>query len=130
MREGAKRYQCCATNMQRRKESPPFENSNLLRSFEDFFDLDSIAAHLDGLDVITMAEFLSAEGGSLKSVNDDGKEGNVVELPHGRTNWAGASGMEKKLLNDYLEEVGYVRKMHPVTDFFVIPEDPEKSDVR
>lgn len=75
-----------------------------------------------------MDEFLKAEGGKLREVDSEGKEGAVVELPGGRTDWA--AGGDTRKLKEYLARVGYVRPMTTTKDFLVIPEDPEKSSVR
>ena len=99
-----------------------------MRSFESFFDLDAMAEHLDALDVITMEEFLEAEGKNLSEIdNKTGKEGDVVELPEGLTDWSTVRGPRRKELEVFLQRVGYVRTMKPTDAFLVIPEDPNVS---
>ncbi len=70
-------------------------------SFNDFFHLDAIAMEHEGLNIITMEEFLKRKGvtGQLKSVDS----GEVMKPPNGVTNW---DGKDASKLWNYLEEIG------------------------
>lgn len=89
---------------------PPSQGVYLLRkdrdkqrvhfSYNDFYHMDQIGYEHDGLDIITMEEFLKIEAmsGNLKNKTT----GVVMYPPDNRTNW---DGMDPKLLKEYLREV-------------------------
>jgi len=89
---------------------PPSQGIYLLRkdrdkqrvhfSFDDFYHMEQIGFEHDGLDIITMEEFLKREAmtGNLKNKTS----GHVSFPPGNRTNW---DGMDPKPLKEWLREV-------------------------
>jgi hypothetical protein len=112
------------------KDDEKKENNKL--DFEDFFMMDEITDHLEGVDVIHMEQFLELEAvGSegLREINDDTGDLSdaVVPLPrHGLTNWNNV--YKQGELFEYLRKVGYVRNMSPQKEFLVFPKDVERSE--
>ena len=70
-------------------------------TFNDFFHLDSIDAEHEGLNIITMEEFLKREGGKLPNLSTKKLE----KVPDDRMNWDGEDLMP---LWKYLRKVGYI----------------------
>lgn len=94
-------------------------------TFNDFFHLDSIASEHDGIDVITMEEFLTKEGmaGNLKD-----SVGNVRTPPGDRVDWNGESHTE---LNKYLRAVGtHPHGWNPSDCVVGIPVSRDPSDIK
>ncbi|KAL7532702.1 hypothetical protein ACHAXR_006532 [Thalassiosira sp. AJA248-18] len=89
---------------------PPSQGIYLLRkdrdkqrvhfSFEDFYHMEQVGYEHEGLDIISMEEFLKAEAmtGNLRNKTS----GVVVYPPNNRTNW---DGMDAKPLKEYLRDV-------------------------
>lgn len=109
------------------KDKEQKENNKL--DFEDFFHMESIAEHLDGVDVITMEQFLEreAKNGMPRVSDETGEESDeILPLPRdGLTDWSGV--YKQRELFDFLRDVAYVRNMKPQKDFLVFPKDPAKS---
>lgn len=72
-------------------------------TFTDFFHLDSIHDEQDGLDIITMEEFLEKQALSNNLIDYITKK--AIQPPGGRTNW---NGEDLKQLWAYLRRVGHV----------------------
>lgn len=89
---------------------PPSQGVYLLRkdrdkqrvhfSYEDFYHMEQIGFEHDGLDIITMQDFLKEEAmtGNLRNITS----GKVAFPPGNRTNW---DGMDPKELKEYLRDV-------------------------
>ena len=80
--------------------------------FSDFFPVETMAAQQQGLDVITMQEFLEREGwsGNLR----DHQTGKVIWPPHhNRTDWNGDTEAQAAELWPYLEQVSYLPDWNP-----------------
>jgi hypothetical protein len=94
-------------------------------SFNDFFHLDAVAMEHEGLNIITMEEFLLRKGvtGQLKSL----QSGKVLKPPGGTTNW---NGQQTSSLYKYLETVGrYPEGWEPSTCIAAIPSSPGQENV-
>lgn len=86
-------------------------------SFNDFFHLDSIALEHEGMNIITMEQFLKkkALSGELK----DKETGQVLKPPDNNTDW---NGKPLKPMWDYLRKVGtYPETWNPMHCFAAIP---------
>jgi hypothetical protein len=70
-------------------------------SFDHFFHMESISREHVGLDIISMTEFL--ELCMAGQVLDD-KTGKPLYPPNNRTNWDGASGRERKVLDNWMRQ--------------------------
>ncbi|GMH93368.1 hypothetical protein TrVE_jg14334 [Triparma verrucosa] len=111
------------------KDKDNKENNKL--AFSDFFHLEDIAAELKGVDIITMEEFLKREANKHPGLNEISEStgedtGRAVPPPNdGLADWSNTYDL--KPLNEFLRKVGYVKKMETTKDFFVIPQDPERS---
>jgi hypothetical protein len=93
--------------------------------FNDFFHLDMIATEHQGLNIITMEEFLIRKGitGQLKSLTS----GDVLKPPDGITDW---NGKDPGLLWKYLEKVGkYPDDWNPAGCVAAIPASNDPKDV-
>ncbi len=93
--------------------------------FNDFFHLDMIAMEHQGLNIITMEEFLKRKGvtGQLKSLTS----GEVLEPPDGVTDW---NGKDPASLWKYLEKVGkYPEDWNPGACVAAIPATNDPKDV-
>lgn len=109
---------------------PPKDSLNHLtgsHSFDDFFDLEAINAHQEGISIITMEEFLLKEAvpGRLRGLNCTASD--CASLPpRGEVDWTGQNPAE---LYSYLESVGNVPHWNrdPATCALVIPRG--KDDV-
>lgn len=89
---------------------PPSQGIYLLRkdrdkqrvhfSFDDFYHMEQVGYEHDGLDIISMEDFLTLEAmtGNLKNKTS----GKVLFPPNNRTNW---DGMDPKPLKEYLRDV-------------------------
>ena len=89
---------------------PPSQGVYLLRkdrdkqrvhfSYNDFYHMEQVGYEHDGLDIITMEEFLKREAmsGNLKNITT----GTAQYPPDNRTNW---DGLDPKQLKEYLREV-------------------------
>jgi len=96
-------------------------------SFNDFFHLDSIAMEHEGLNIITMEEFLVKKGitGQLKSVSS----GEVLKPPNSKTKWDGAGNQGQ--LFSYLEKVGkFPPGWEPTSCVAAIPSSKDPNDVK
>jgi GDP-fucose protein O-fucosyltransferase len=73
--------------------------------FQDFFPLSDISNEQEGLEIITMEEFLLREGvtGRLK----DSKTGAVTYPPGNRTDWNGDTNAVSSLLSPWLHDIAY-----------------------
>mmetsp|Transcript_4344 Transcript_4344/g.6371 ORF Transcript_4344/g.6371 Transcript_4344/m.6371 type:complete len:621 (-) Transcript_4344:121-1983(-) len=94
-------------------------------TFNDFFHLDAIALEHEGLNVITMEEFLKRKGvtGKLKSL----RTGEVVKPPNDETNW---NGKDPAKLWSYLQKVGkYPDGWEPTSCVAVIPSSDDPKHV-
>lgn len=96
-------------------------------AFEDFFHFNSLAEEHEGIDMITMEEFLKREAmtGKLK----DKKTGLVSFPPHNRTNWNGANSWTSNELMDWLEQVTYVSRWNCAKCVAAFPAAPGEKDV-
>lgn len=93
--------------------------------FNDFFHLDMIAMEHQGLNIITMEEFLKRKGvtGQLKSLTS----GQVLKPPDGVTDW---NGKDPASLWKYLEKVGkYPEDWNPSGCVAAIPASNDPKDV-
>ena len=70
-------------------------------SFDHFFHMESISREHVGLDIISMTEFL--ELCMAGQVLDD-KTGKPLYPPNNRTNWDGASGRDRKVLDNWMRQ--------------------------
>jgi len=112
---------------------PPRQGMYLLRkdkgkqnihfSFQDFFHFESMSREHDGLDIISMEEFLTRQAmtGKLRNVTT----GKVSFPPGNRTNW---DGEDVTGLKDYLRNVTHVRNWKPEQCLFAIPSSAELKD--
>jgi len=94
-------------------------------SFNDFFHLDSIAMEHEGMNIITMEEFLKRKGvtGQLKNLQN----GQVVKPPSSKTNW---NGDDLNPLWSYLRVVGkYPQGWNPSDCFAAIPASSDPAHV-
>ncbi len=94
-------------------------------SFNDFFHLDAIALEHQGLNIITMEEFLKRKGvtGQLKSI----ESGEAIKPPDGITNWDGKQHFQ---LWRYLEKVGkFPKGWSPGSCVAAIPASNDPNDV-
>eukprot|EP00559_Dactyliosolen_fragilissimus_P009977 CAMPEP_0184858704 /NCGR_PEP_ID=MMETSP0580-20130426/3790_1 /TAXON_ID=1118495 /ORGANISM="Dactyliosolen fragilissimus" /LENGTH=580 /DNA_ID=CAMNT_0027355005 /DNA_START=246 /DNA_END=1988 /DNA_ORIENTATION=- len=101
------------------------QNHKTQFTFNDFFNLDSIALEHKGFNVITMEEFLRRKqklGDELKSV-DSGK---ILQPPGGRINW---NGEDLNPLWGYLRKVGVSPQWNPSTCVGVIPSDQSSERI-
>ena len=93
--------------------------------FNDFFHLDMIAMEHQGLNIITMEEFLERKGtsGELKSI----VSGQPITPPNGITDW---NGKDQTKLFNYLETVGhYPEGWDPHECVAAIPASSDPKDV-
>eukprot|EP00538_Stauroneis_constricta_P000684 CAMPEP_0119551132 /NCGR_PEP_ID=MMETSP1352-20130426/4475_1 /TAXON_ID=265584 /ORGANISM="Stauroneis constricta, Strain CCMP1120" /LENGTH=528 /DNA_ID=CAMNT_0007597141 /DNA_START=65 /DNA_END=1651 /DNA_ORIENTATION=+ len=107
---------------------PPSQQMYLLHgktfSFADFFPLEEIAAEHEGLEVITMQQFLERTMGQWR----DKSTGEVSFPPGKRTNWDGQTSEVKFKLNPWLQSVS----LHPEWDnrkcLAVFPESSDPAE--
>lgn len=95
-------------------------------SFNDFFHLDAIALEHQGLNIITMEEFLQRKGitGELKSITS----GEVIKPPGGQTNW---NDKQQDPLWKYLEKVGkFPEGWEPTNCVAAFPSSDNPKDVQ
>ena len=85
-------------------------------SFNDFFDLEALSMEHDGLEIITMDEFLSR-----KEI-----PGLVLNPPNNRVNW---NGLGLKPLWNYLRDVGEVRIWDPRDCMVAFPSSTDRSSL-
>ena len=90
-------------------------------TFQDFFELDSVAAEHRGFNVITMEEFLKRQKGKL--VHQKTKQ--VIDPPRGQTNWNGKNLNE---LWGFLRSVSPILSWNPKTCVAGIPASPNSDD--
>jgi GDP-fucose protein O-fucosyltransferase len=74
-------------------------------SFDHFFHMESISREHAGLDIIGMTEFLEL---CMKGLVVDEKTGAPLYPPENRTNWDGASGPERKVLEKWIRGNSHV----------------------
>jgi len=93
-------------------------------NFGDFFHLESLNIEHDGLNIITMENFLRKEamGGNLH----DSTTGKVSYPPGNVTDWSGKNMME---LNLWLRTVTHVPIWRPGECLLVVPSSSSKSDL-
>ena len=94
-------------------------------TFNDFFHLDAIALEHQGLNIITMEEFLKRKGvtGQLKNL----QSGEILKPPNDETNW---DGKDAKKLYSYLEKVGkFPEGWEPTGCIAAIPSSKDPSNV-
>lgn len=79
-------------------------------SFNDFFPMQAISAEQDGLNIITMEEFLErvALNGRLKD-----SKGNVAFPPGNRTNWNGDTEAVRRELAPWLQSISFLPEWKP-----------------
>mmetsp|Transcript_3067 Transcript_3067/g.6376 ORF Transcript_3067/g.6376 Transcript_3067/m.6376 type:complete len:786 (+) Transcript_3067:1646-4003(+) len=109
---------------------PPRNKLNHLNgshAFEDFFNIGAINSHLEGINIISMEEFLRKEALS-GNLNDAGCTSNDCALlpPESRINW---NGHKLEEIYTYLEKIGTVPQWNtyppkcavliPATDSYV-----------
>jgi len=93
---------------------PLLDNGNVaqnLLSFDDFFHLDTLNRHYDGVNIISMEEFLVREAvhGRLKQFNGT----NILLPPDNITNWDQTDNSHDNVKNvsllwNYIHEISYV----------------------
>lgn len=120
-----------AAGMGRTLVLPPEQSMYLLKkgegkhkntfTFQDFFELDSVAAEHRGFNVITMEEFLTRQKGKL--FNQQTKQ--VMDPPHEMTNWDGKRLGE---LWGYLRSVSKILHWNPKSCVAAIPASPNPAD--
>ena len=94
-------------------------------TFNDFFHLDSLDKEHEGIDIITMEEFLSLE--EAKNILVDYETGKPLKPPFDCVNW---NGQNLKPLWDYLRKVGHVRTdWHPSECTAAIPASKGPNDI-
>lgn len=94
-------------------------------SFNDFFHLDSLEKEHEGLDIITMEDFLLLEASTNNLV--DYSTLKPLQPPKGRTNWNGAN---LGGLWDYLRKVGHVQSdWNPNECTAAIPASKDPNDI-
>ena len=91
-------------------------------TFNDFFHLDSIDAEHEGLNIITMEEFLKREGGKLPNLSTKKLE----KVPDDRMNWDGEDLIP---LWKYLRKVGLDRKWKPTDCLAAFPSSDSQEDI-
>lgn len=96
-------------------------------SFNDFFHLESVAVEHEGLNIITMDEFLKRKGitGELKNI----KTGDIEKPPEGRTDWNAVKTNEMDKLWGYLRKVGASPGWETTTCVAAIPSSPDPKHV-
>jgi len=96
-------------------------------SFADFFPMEEMARENDGLEIITMKEFLETEAmtGNLRH-KDTGK---TVFPPGNRTDWEGISRDEFTELKEYLREVSLTPLWGPGHCLAAFPASGDHKDV-
>ncbi|CAB9499428.1 GDP-fucose protein O-fucosyltransferase [Seminavis robusta] len=96
-------------------------------SFSHFFHMESIHNEHQGLDIITMTQFL--ETVAMKGKMRDRYENNKVRFPpYNRTNWDGADRKEIKQLYAYLREASHTVVWTPEECMAAFPKSPKKKD--
>ena len=92
--------------------------------FNAFFHMDSLSNEHDGINIITMEEFLKREGmtGKLKNI----KSGLPQLPPHKRTDW---NGYHLKELWEYLGDVGVQPKWSPSKCLAAFPASSDPKDI-
>ena len=101
------------------------EEHKKLFTFNDFFHLDSIALEHEGMNIITMEDFLKRKGitGQLKDINT----GKVLKPPNDQTDW---NGKHLRDLWTYLRNVGtYPEGWDPMECFAAIPASKDAKAV-
>ena len=91
--------------------------------FNDFFHMDSLSKEHDGINIVTMEEFLEREGmtGRLKNTKT-----NITQYPpHKRTDW---NGHHLKELWDYLGDVGVQPNWSPGKCLAAFPASKDTKD--
>ena len=95
-------------------------------SFNHFFPTDAISAEEEGLEIITMEEFLQREGitGRLRD-----QSGRVTFPPHNRTNWNGMNQKVKTELEPWLQQISFMPSWDPNKCMAVFPATSNKRDI-
>lgn len=95
-------------------------------SFQDFYPIEQIASHHDGLNIITMEEFLSRQAipGNLRDTH-----GLIAFPPNNRTNWNGDSRAVKQELNLWLRSVAVMPEWNPDTCLAAFPSSTSQEDL-
>jgi GDP-fucose protein O-fucosyltransferase len=90
--------------------------------FADFFPMHDLARDNDGLDIITMQEFLETEAGNLRN-----KYTGLVEYPpdNGRTDW---NGQDVKILKEWLRNVTLTPLWSPTQCMAAFPASTKGGD--
>ena len=92
-------------------------------SFEEFFHFESILIEHPGLNIISMAEFLSQvaiKEGKFKMTE-------VLYPPNNKTKW---DGEKLKPLWDYLRTIGLVRQWRPNSCVALFPSTPDEENLK
>jgi len=115
---------------------PPSQNMYLLDQggkehkkefgFEDFFHLDSINSEHEGLDIISMEEFLKREGITGRLIDPKSQE--PLLPPQNKTDWNGQDRNAEHLW-DYLRKVGHVRNWQPWECLAAFPASADASNI-
>jgi len=95
--------------------------------FYDFFPMDEISKQLDGLEIITMEEFLLRQGitGKLR----DRETNEICFPPNNRTNWNGDTAAVTEELNPWLEKVAFMSDWSPDKCMAAFPVSRDPDDV-
>ena len=96
-------------------------------SFADFFPIEEMARDNAAFDVISMEEYLTAEGMGGKLVHHE--TGEVVFPPGNRTNWDGINQAEYDTLRGYLRNVSMTAKWSPGKCLPAFPSSGNHKDV-
>jgi hypothetical protein len=95
--------------------------------FTDFFPFAEMVAENDGLDIISMEQYLEREAmtGNLRHQ----ETGEVMFPPGNRTNWNGCSDEEHTTLKDYLRTVTYVVRWNYYDCMAAFPASGNHEDI-
>jgi hypothetical protein len=92
---------------------PPSQKMYLLGqdtfSFADFFPLHDIAQEHDGLEILSMKEFLEETRGTLRLR----KDGSLAQIPNNVTEWDGDTNGVKSMLNPFLQSIAELPDWDP-----------------
>ena len=94
-------------------------------TFKDFFHLDSLDAEHEGLDIITMEEFLTKQAMSNQLIDPD--TNTPLPPPNNQVNWDGARNPHA--LWYYLRKVGHVRNWDPWKCLAAFPATADPQDI-
>ena len=108
---------------------PPSQHMYLLKdktfSFADFFPLEAIAKEQDGLEIITMKQFLEETKGKLK----DSKTGQPASISNDRVDWDGDTKGVKSILNPFLQSIAENPDWDPTKCLAAFPASKDPKDI-